>query len=169
MTASKASVGGPFGFPAASLLCVGRGLTRLEGSGQQHRRSHLHVHAGCRADVLVYADAGVVAMMMPIGMSLYAYISQVWDINPGPGERSRLASFLALGTLYGSVAGGVGHVIYCGAESNRVYCVARPASGCPRPPQRTTESTFAAASGVPACGSCASYPQPSPPPRNDHV
>jgi len=56
------------------------------------------------------ADAGVVAMMMPIGMSLYAYISKVGDINPAPGERSRLASFLALGTLYGAVAGGVGTI-----------------------------------------------------------
>ncbi|MEE2839199.1 MAG: SLC13 family permease [Acidobacteriota bacterium] len=54
------------------------------------------------------ADAGVIAMMMPIGMSLFAYISSVGDINPPPGQKSRLASFLALGTLYGAVAGGVG-------------------------------------------------------------
>ena len=54
------------------------------------------------------ADAGVIAMMMPIGMSLYAYIASVGDINPPPGQKSRLASFLALGTLYGAVAGGVG-------------------------------------------------------------
>lgn len=54
------------------------------------------------------ADAGVIAMMMPIGMSLYAYIASVGGINPPEGQKSRLASFLALGTLYGAVAGGVG-------------------------------------------------------------
>ena len=54
------------------------------------------------------SDSGVVAIMMPIGMSLYAYISEVGDITPEEGQKSRLSSFLALGTLYGAVAGGVG-------------------------------------------------------------
>ena len=53
------------------------------------------------------ADVGVVGMMMPIGMSLFAYISGVTGIAPEAGKKSRLASFLALGTLYGAVAGGV--------------------------------------------------------------
>ena len=54
------------------------------------------------------ADAGVIAMMMPIGMSLFAYIALVGNIRTPEGQKSRLASFLALGTLYGAVAGGVG-------------------------------------------------------------
>jgi sodium-dependent dicarboxylate transporter 2/3/5 len=56
------------------------------------------------------ADAGVIAMMMPIGMSLFAYIAHVGDIRHDENHRSRLASFLALGTLYGAVAGGVGTI-----------------------------------------------------------
>ncbi len=55
-------------------------------------------------------DAGVVAMMMPIGMSLVAYISSVTDLGGEEGRNSRLASFLAMGTLYGAVAGGVGTI-----------------------------------------------------------
>ena len=53
------------------------------------------------------SDAGVVAMMMPIGMSLFAYISRVGGITQEGGQKSRLASFLALGTLYAAIAGGV--------------------------------------------------------------
>ena len=40
-------------------------------------------------------------------------------------------------------------ILYCSDENIRravrTDCVARPASGCPRPPQRTAESTFAGA------------------------
>ena len=53
------------------------------------------------------ADVGVVGMMMPIGMSLFAYISGVTGLAREGEKKSRLASFLALGTLYGAVAGGV--------------------------------------------------------------
>ena len=53
------------------------------------------------------ADVGVVGMMMPIGMSLFAYISGVTGLVREGEKKSRLASFLALGTLYGAVAGGV--------------------------------------------------------------
>ncbi len=53
------------------------------------------------------SDAGVVAMMMPIGMSLFAYISRVGGITQEGGQKSPLASFLALGTLYAAIAGGV--------------------------------------------------------------
>jgi len=56
-------------------------------------------------------DAGVVAMMMPIGMSLVAYISSVTDLGAEEGRNSRLASFLAMGTLYGAVAGGEGRLL----------------------------------------------------------
>ena len=53
------------------------------------------------------ADVGVVGMMMPIGMSLFAYISGVTGLAREGENKSRLASFLALGTLYGAVAGGM--------------------------------------------------------------
>ena len=40
-------------------------------------------------------------------------------------------------------------ILYCSEEiirlAVRTACVARPTSGCPRPPQRTAESTFAGA------------------------
>lgn len=53
----------------------------------------------------VVSDAAVVAMMMPIGMSLFAYVRDT--TGAGAGGHSPLAAFLALGTLYGSQAGGV--------------------------------------------------------------
>lgn len=59
--------------------------------------------AACISSVV--SDAAVVAMMMPIGMSLFAYVRQT--TAPGATGRSPLAAFLALGTLYGSQAGGV--------------------------------------------------------------
>ena len=46
------------------------------------------------------ANVGVVGMMMPIGMSLFAYISEVTGLAREGEKKSRLASFLALGTLY---------------------------------------------------------------------
>jgi sodium-dependent dicarboxylate transporter 2/3/5 len=53
----------------------------------------------------VTSDAAVVAMMIPIGMSLATYVR---DATGGSkDQRSRFAAFLALGTLYGSQAGGV--------------------------------------------------------------
>jgi sodium-dependent dicarboxylate transporter 2/3/5 len=53
----------------------------------------------------VVSDAAVVAMMIPIGMSLYSYVREVTGI--GKAGKSALGAFLALGTLYGSQAGGV--------------------------------------------------------------
>jgi sodium-dependent dicarboxylate transporter 2/3/5 len=59
--------------------------------------------AACISSVV--SDAAVVAMMIPIGMSLYTYVRDATGI--GAGGRSPLAAFLALGTLYASQAGGV--------------------------------------------------------------
>ena len=53
----------------------------------------------------VVSDTAVVAMMMPIGMSLFAYVRET--TGAGATGRSPLAAFLALSTLYGSQAGGV--------------------------------------------------------------
>lgn len=59
--------------------------------------------AACMSSVV--SDAAVVAMMMPIGVSLFAYVRQT--TGAGSTGKSPLAAFLALGTLYGSQAGGV--------------------------------------------------------------
>lgn len=59
--------------------------------------------AACVSSVV--SDAAVVAMMMPIGMSLFSYVRSATGV--GAVGRSNLGAFLALGTLYGSQAGGV--------------------------------------------------------------
>lgn len=59
--------------------------------------------AACVSSVV--SDAAVVAMMLPIGMSLFSYIRNATGL--GVTGKSNLAAFLALGTLYGSQAGGV--------------------------------------------------------------
>jgi sodium-dependent dicarboxylate transporter 2/3/5 len=53
----------------------------------------------------IVSDAAVVAMMIPIAISLFVYIRDA--TGAGKTGRSPLAAFLALGTLYGSQAGGV--------------------------------------------------------------
>ncbi|MEO5898486.1 MAG: SLC13 family permease [Vicinamibacterales bacterium] len=59
--------------------------------------------AACISSVV--SDTAVVAMMMPIGMSLVGYVRQT--TGAGSTGPSPLAAFLALGTLYGAQAGGV--------------------------------------------------------------
>ena len=54
---------------------------------------------------MVVSDAAVVAMMIPIGMSLVAYVRRTTGASAD--VKSPLAAFLALGTLYGAQAGGV--------------------------------------------------------------
>jgi sodium-dependent dicarboxylate transporter 2/3/5 len=58
--------------------------------------------AACISSVV--SDAAVVAMMLPIGMSLFKYVRDSAGLGSG---RSALGAFLALGTLYASQAGGV--------------------------------------------------------------
>ena len=48
------------------------------------------------------ADVAVIALMIPVGMSIFAFVSQVTGLD----SKSRLASFFAMGTLYAAVAGG---------------------------------------------------------------
>ena len=55
-------------------------------------------------------DAGVVAMMLPIGLSLLSYIRTL----AGPGglrAGSNLGNFIAIGTLYSSIAGGMATIM----------------------------------------------------------
>ena len=56
-------------------------------------------------------DAGVVAMMLPIGLSLIAYIRSVGGQGKLPVGRSNLGNFIAIGTLYASIAGGMGTIM----------------------------------------------------------
>ena len=51
----------------------------------------------------VVSDAATVAMMIPVAVSLIAFIRSV---QPGSMERSNFGAFLSLGALYGAVAGG---------------------------------------------------------------
>jgi sodium-dependent dicarboxylate transporter 2/3/5 len=60
--------------------------------------------AACLSSVV--SDAAVVAMMMPIGVSLFTYVRNSAGLTSG--HRSSLGAFLALATLYGAQAGGVG-------------------------------------------------------------
>ncbi|MBI4463647.1 MAG: anion permease [Acidobacteria bacterium] len=50
------------------------------------------------------SDAATVAMMMPVGISLVSFVRTIAGI--APSQRSSLGAFMALGCLYGSVAGG---------------------------------------------------------------
>jgi len=52
------------------------------------------------------SDAAAVAMMIPIGMSIVAYLRQIKGTQ-GKGERSALAAFFALGALCAAEAGGL--------------------------------------------------------------
>lgn len=53
---------------------------------------------------MVVSDAATVAMMMPVGMSLIFFSRSV--AKASASEQTNFASFIALGTLYGAVAGG---------------------------------------------------------------
>ncbi|MGH9786798.1 MAG: SLC13 family permease [Terriglobia bacterium] len=59
---------------------------------------------------LFVSTAAVVAMMMPIGLSLLSYVRTISG-QSGARGRSNFATFIALGTLYGSVSGGVATII----------------------------------------------------------
>lgn len=50
------------------------------------------------------SDAATIAMMIPVGLSLVSYVRTVGGIPAS--QRTHLGTFMALGCLYGSVAGG---------------------------------------------------------------
>ena len=60
------------------------------------------------------SDAATVAMMMPVGISLVSFVRTIAGI--APSQKSKLGTFMALGCLYGSVAGGT--VTVMGAPYN---------------------------------------------------
>ena len=63
------------------------------------------------------SDAAVVAMMMPIAISIYEYVNKVTG-KTGTNPYPALGSFLALGVLYAATAGGVGSI--AGLPANAV-------------------------------------------------
>ncbi len=58
---------------------------------------------------MLISDAASVAMMMPVGLSLVAYIRTVGNIPPA--QRTNLGIFMSLACLYGSVAGGTATLV----------------------------------------------------------
>ena len=57
---------------------------------------------------MLVSDAATVAMMIPVGVSVVSFMRTV--LGTTSSERSNFGAFLALGTLYGAVAGGIGTI-----------------------------------------------------------
>lgn len=70
----------------------------------------------------VVSDAATVAMMMPVGLSLIRFSQSIGKTSPieknAPVERTNFGAFLALGALYGAVAGGCATI--AGAPHNKL-------------------------------------------------
>lgn len=58
---------------------------------------------------MVVSDAATVAMTIPIGMSVVRHLAVT--IGAGAGEKAKFATFITLGTMYASVAGGTATMI----------------------------------------------------------
>ena len=71
-------------------------------SGSSHRVAFGFMLATGLISMIV-SDAATVAMMIPVAVSLVAFIRSVQPLGEG---KSNFGAFLALGALYGSVAGG---------------------------------------------------------------
>ncbi len=57
------------------------------------------------------SDGSAVAIMIPIGLSIHAYIVTLSGPGASESEAPRLRAFLALGTLYAAVSGGIATMI----------------------------------------------------------
>ena len=57
------------------------------------------------------SDGSAVAIMLPIGLSIHAYIMSLGGQSHSPNEGPQLRTFFALGTLYAAVSGGIGTMI----------------------------------------------------------
>ena len=68
------------------------------------------------------SDAATVAMMMPVGLALIRFSQSIGKTSPSeknePIERTNFGAFLALGALYGAVAGGCATI--AGAPHNKL-------------------------------------------------
>jgi sodium-dependent dicarboxylate transporter 2/3/5 len=93
------------------------GLLRIKGVGNTTYRLLFFYMLAAGILSSFISNVGVVAMMMPIGMSLVAYVRTLTgqtQVKP----RGRLGSLVALGTLYAAMAGGMATV--AGAPHNVV-------------------------------------------------
>ncbi|MEE8176996.1 MAG: SLC13 family permease [Acidobacteriota bacterium] len=91
------------------------GLLSIKGvASTTHRLAFFYMLATGILSMFI-SDAGVVAMMIPIGLSVLSYIR---TLAGKPKGRSPLGNFIVLGTLYGSIAGGVGTI--AGSPTNIV-------------------------------------------------
>ena len=81
-----------------------------------HRLLFFHMLATGILSMFI-SNSGVVAMMIPIGISVLSYIRTLAD-KLETKARSPLGNFIVLGSLYGAVAGGVGTI--AGAPPNVV-------------------------------------------------
>ena len=57
------------------------------------------------------SDGSAVAIMLPIGLSVHAYIMSLGDQSGASNAGPQLRTFFALGTLYAAVSGGIGTMI----------------------------------------------------------
>ncbi len=57
------------------------------------------------------SDGSAVAIMIPIGLSIHAYITTLTRQGGSSNEAPRLRAFIALGTLYAAVSGGIATMI----------------------------------------------------------
>jgi len=73
-----------------------------------HRLTFMYMLVTALVSMFI-SDAAAVAMMIPIGMSIVAYLRQMKGTQ-GKGERSALAAFFALGALCAAEAGGDGTI-----------------------------------------------------------
>ena len=85
-------------------------LTLSVVGNSTHRLLFFYMLAGGLLSMFV-TDAGVVAMMLPIGLSLIAYIRSVGGQGKVPVGRSNLGNFIVIGTLYASIAGGMATIM----------------------------------------------------------
>ena len=82
------------------------GLLSIKGvATTTHRLLFFYMLAGGILSMFI-SNSGVVAMMMPIGISLLSYVRTLADRSETRSS-SPLGNFIALGTLYAAVAGGV--------------------------------------------------------------
>ncbi len=73
-----------------------------------HRLTFMYMLVTALVSMFI-SDAAAVAMMIPIGMSIVAYLRQIKGAQ-GKGERSALGAFFALGALCAAEAGGDGTI-----------------------------------------------------------
>lgn len=84
------------------------GFLGLPGIGGRMRRLTFAYMTVTGLTSMFVSDTAVIAMLMPIGMSLVRHIQKP---APAEGARSNLAAFMTLATFYAAVAGGTATMV----------------------------------------------------------